>query len=100
MNDPRHEAVDDRRVERWVYSGELPSDVDRVGVAITDVLQAAGRVLDQTGATDALGDVLFQASDGQWYVLTFEAVLSPADADYVRDSLSIAEEEVADDQDG
>ena len=101
MNLTTDKPLSDGRVERWVYSGQLPSAVERVGVSLTDVLQAAGCVLDRAGATDALGDVLFQAMDGQWYVLTVEAVLSPATSDWVRDSLAAADaEEVSDDQDG
>jgi len=77
--DTADQATDSRRVEKWVYSGELSSEVERVGVTFDEVLHAAGRVLDRNSACEMIGDVLFQGTDGQWYTLTVEAVIAVAD---------------------
>lgn len=70
-----------------MYSGELSSEVEHIGVTFDEVLHAAGRVLGHNSACEMIGDVLFLGTDGQWYTLTVEAVMAVADPDYVRDSL-------------
>jgi hypothetical protein len=89
--DTADQAADSRRVEKWVYRGELSGEVERIGVTFDEVLHAAGRALDRNSACEMIGDVLFLGTDGQWYTLTVEAVMAVADPDYVRDSLANAE---------
>lgn len=72
------------RVRKWIRCGELsPSNT-----AIEDVIQNCGRALDHNGAPDILGDVLFQATNGKYYVINVEAIIQEANPEYVKDVLA------------
>lgn len=77
------------RIKRWLKSGEihLPCYTER------DLLEKCGRALDHSCASEILGDVLFEGTDKEYYVVTVEAVVQKANPDYVKEVLKELEEE-------
>lgn len=71
------------KIIRWHNSGEIGEVA-----TIDEALEAAGRCLDAAQSHEICGPVLFQGEDGEWYVITVEAVVAKAHPDYVRDELS------------
>jgi hypothetical protein len=71
------------KVKKWVRNGELEKCRTQ-----EQILEQCGRALDANCAYDILGDVLFQATDGKYYTVTVEAVVSPANPEYVKDILA------------
>ena len=70
------------KVTRWIRKGELglpDEDCDT-----DDILEGAGRILDNNCVSDNFGDVVFEASDGRTYVGNAEFVLSECDPDYLQ----------------
>jgi len=70
------------KVTRWIRKGELglpDEDCDT-----EDILEGAGRILDEACVSDNFGDVVFEASDGRTYVGNAEFVLSECDPDYLQ----------------
>ena len=77
------------RVKKWIYSGELDSKIkDQEGI-----LEQCGRALDRACSSEILGEVLFQATDGKYYVITVEALIGKANPEYVKDCIERAKEE-------
>jgi hypothetical protein len=72
------------KVHKWIRSGELNSK-NRTQASI---LAECGRALDKNNACDILGDVLYQATDGKYYVINVEAVIQEANPEYVTDVLN------------
>lgn len=69
------------RVKKWIYSGELnPRVKDKDGI-----LEQCGNLLDSACSHEILGEVLFQATDNKYYVVTVEAVIGRANPEYVKD---------------
>jgi len=76
------------KVKRWIRSGEL----DPAMTTQEEIIEACGNILDHNCAYDLLGDVLIEGDDGKFYVVTVEAVISEANAEYVKDVLKEEEE--------
>jgi len=71
------------RVKHWIRTGELNS-CNRTQKSI---LEECGRLLDKACTPDILGDVLFEGTDGKYYVITVEALTQEANPDYVKQIL-------------
>lgn len=72
------------RVKKWFESGEL----DSRNLKQDDILDECGRLLDKAYSHEILGQTLFQATDGKYYTITVEAVISEANPEYVKDLLT------------
>jgi hypothetical protein len=77
------------RVKKWLSTGELVAELKTQG----SILEACGRLLDTSCSHEILGEVLFQATDGKYYVITTEAVIGKANPEYVKDCLQRIKEE-------
>jgi hypothetical protein len=72
------------KVKKWIRSGEL----NRRNRTQASILKQCGRALDKNNACDILGDVLYQATNGKYYVINVEAVIEEANPEYVTDVLN------------
>jgi hypothetical protein len=77
------------KVKKWIHSGEL-NNKNRTQASI---INNCGRLLDDSCSHEILGEVLFLATDGKYYVITTEAVLGKANPEYVKDALERIKEE-------
>ena len=77
------------KVKRWLKAGELdPKKVDQ-----DDILDDCGALLDSAYSHEILGDVMFEGTDGKFYVITVEAIISEANPDFVKEALEDLDEE-------
>ena len=81
-------------VKKWIKSGELNEDC----VTQEDVLSNCGRLLVDSCSHEILGEVLFEGTDGKYYVITTEAMIQEANPEYVKEALENLNSE-EDDQD-
>jgi hypothetical protein len=72
-----------QKIERWVQSGEIGEVA-----TIDEAIERAAGCLDAACSWDICGPVLFQAEDGNWYVITVEAVTAKAHSQYVKETLA------------
>ena len=72
------------KVKKWLRTGEL----SRSNKTQAALIEECGRALDKNNACDILGDVLFLATDGKYYVITVEALIQEANMEYVKDLIS------------
>ena len=79
------------KIVKWLRDGDaLSAD----GIENTeDLLGAAANALDSACAHDIMGEILFQADDGKFYVGCVEFVISKANPEYVKDVQKELEEE-------
>ena len=80
--------MDDLKIKRWLRKGEFSEDAKTIG----DVIYEAGELLDGCEASEIVGQNMFQAEDGQWYVATVEVVVGKANPKYVKELLAEGEE--------
>jgi hypothetical protein len=66
------------RVKKWLSVGELSG----MPKTQAEILEQCGNALDHCCSHDILGDVVFKATDGKFYTVTVEAVISECDASY------------------
>jgi hypothetical protein len=71
------------RVKKWIRTGELDKNK-----AQKEILEDCGRLLDEAYSHEILGEVLFLATDGKYYVITVEALIQEANPEYVKDVIS------------
>lgn len=73
------------KIVKWIRDGNdgLSSRVEDDD----DLLDAAGRALDHACSWDIVGEVLFLADDGKYYVGCVEFVISDAHPEYVKEML-------------
>ena len=78
------------KIVKWIRDGNdgLSSRVEDDD----DLLDAAGRALDKACSWDIMGEVLFLADDGKYYVGCVEFMITEADAEYVLECLEEDEE--------
>ena len=72
------------RVKKWISTGELVAELKTQEA----ILEACGRLLDASCSSEILGEVLFQATDGKYYVITVEALIGKANPEYVKDCIA------------
>jgi len=72
------------KVKKWLRTGEL----SRSNKTQAALIEECGRALDKNNAYDILGDVVFLATDGKYYVITVEALIQEANMEYVKDLIS------------
>jgi hypothetical protein len=60
-------------VEEWFLTGELSSDLERIGVTSSEILTGMGALLDRANTCEIPGDVLFRATNGKLYTIHVEA---------------------------
>jgi hypothetical protein len=77
------------KVKKWILSGELD---DRMKTQSQIIVQC-GNLLDKACSGEILGEVLFQATDGKYYVVCVEAMITKANPSYVKDCLERMKEE-------
>ena len=58
-----------------------------------DLIEAAADALDSACASDIMGEILFQGTNGKFYVGTVEFVIGEANPAYVKDVLQQIEDE-------
>ena len=76
------------KIKKWIRTGELdPCITDSEGI-----IEAAGAALDKNCAYDILGEVMFEADDGKYYVVNVEASILEANPEYVKQVLEEDEE--------
>ncbi|MHA2279688.1 MAG: hypothetical protein ACXAC5_02175 [Promethearchaeota archaeon] len=71
-----------QRIKKWIRSGEIGELA-----TIMEVMQRAGTLLDKSCAEEIFGSVIFEAEDGQVYVLNCEGHLGVINLNYLRDVL-------------
>jgi len=76
------------RIKRWLKSGEIgmPCNTEK------DLLEKCGRILDHACAYEILGEVVFEGTNKEYYVVTVEAVVQKANPAYVKEILREREE--------
>lgn len=81
-------------VEEWFQAGELASDLERVGVTTSEILEGMGALLDRANTCEIPGDVLFRASDGKLYTVHVEAEIVEVapDDDWALETIAAARE--------
>ena len=72
------------KVKKWILTGELDDTIKTQA----QILDRAGSLLDKACSHEILGEVLFQATNGKYYVVTVEAVIGRANPAYLKDSLA------------
>jgi len=79
------------KIVKWLRDGDgLSCD----GINTSEgLLECAGNALDNACAYDIMGEVLFLADDGRYYVGTVEFMICEANPTYVKDVLDNPEEE-------
>jgi hypothetical protein len=77
------------RVKKWIHSGELDTDDGTE----KKILDHCGSLLDSAESHEIIGEVLFQATNGKYYVVTVEAVIGLANPEYVKGAKARAEAE-------
>jgi hypothetical protein len=78
-------------VKEWITSGELNPKHKKLASIIED---CAG-LMDASCAADILGGgILFKATDGKYYTITVEAIVSEASDWFVKDTLKEKADEV------
>lgn len=71
------------KVKRWIQTGNL----DHKHKHEDDILDDCGRLLDKAYSHEIIGDVVFQATNSKYYVITVEAVISRCAPEYLHDLL-------------
>lgn len=71
------------RVKKWICTGELSACKTE-----KEIIEQCGRLLDRNCSGEILGEVLFKATNGKYYVVTVEAVIEEANPEYVKDALA------------
>lgn len=74
------------RIVKWIRDGNEGFKAQKIETQ-SELLEAAGRLLDKSYSGDIVGDCVFKASDGKHYVGTVEFVLSECSPDYLADLL-------------
>ncbi len=72
------------KIVNLLRSGELPDNL----ADTNELLAEAGELLDDSYAHDILGEVVFLAEDGEYYVATVEVVIGKAHPQLVEDLLA------------
>lgn len=74
------------KIVKWIRDGHdgLSSRVEDD----EDLLDAAGRALDKACSWDIMGEILFMADDGKYYVGEVEFVIVEANPEYVEEVLA------------
>jgi hypothetical protein len=77
---------DNLKITEWVCDGH--EALSASGITDTDeLLDSAANALDHACSWDIMGEILFKAEDGEYYVGTVDFVISKANPDYVADKL-------------
>jgi len=79
-------SKDKLKVKRWIRDGEL----NAVNMDQDSILENCGALLDNACSHEILGDVVFEGTDGKFYVVTVEALISEGNPEYIK---SVLEEE-------
>jgi hypothetical protein len=77
------------KVKRWLKAGELDPTIFEQD----DILENCGNLLDASCSHEILGDVMFEGTDGKFYTITVEAVISEANPDFVKEALEDLKDE-------
>lgn len=78
------------KITQWVIDGNV--GLARQGITTEDeLIEAAGRLLDKSCSGDIVGEILFRADNGKFYVGNVEFVISEASPEYVADAMRESE---------
>jgi len=80
----------DMTVAEVVSEGEI--NLAR-GMTVDQILESCGRNLDSANSWDIQGVVLFKGSDGEWYTITTESMISIASTEFVDSILEESQDE-------
>lgn len=78
-------------VKEMIACGEL----DEKSKDNEDIINQCGTLLDRSCSHDIVGKVLFKATNGRYYTVHVEAIISPADREFVNQVLEEIEEDKA-----
>jgi hypothetical protein len=79
---------DNLKITEWVCDGH--EALSASGITDTDeLLDSAANALDHACSWDIMGEILFKAEDGEYYVGTVDFVISKANPDYVADMIRL-----------
>jgi len=73
--------MNDITIKKFLNRGELPDDAD----SVDDILDCAGRAIDESHVTGSLGKILFADDRGDLYAVTIEAVVQKLNPSIVQD---------------
>lgn len=76
-------------VKRWLRTGELSEHLK----SQSEIIEECGRALDKACAYEIVGEAVFEATNGKYYVITTEALIDECNPEYVKDLLKEIEEE-------
>lgn len=77
------------KIKQWLKSGEFEGTEKDTKAVIT----SAGQMLDSASTPEILGTNLFEGSDGRYYTVTVEAVISEASEEFSSDILQELQDE-------
>jgi hypothetical protein len=70
-------------IEEWIHDG-YGGDISDLCVTVHDLLEVAGRRLDKAYSHEIMGEILFKAEDGKYYVGHVEFTVDEANRDYLK----------------
>lgn len=70
------------KITRWISSGEIGEEK-----TVGGVIEKAGRLLDKSCSEELFGQVIFEAEDGNTYVLNCEGCIGQINPEYLEDML-------------
>jgi hypothetical protein len=69
------------KIRKWLRTGELTGEPKTVA----KVLEQAGNALDRCESHEIMGEVVFEAEDGQVYVGAVEFVIDKINPEYLKE---------------
>jgi len=70
-------------VKRWLRTGELSEHLK----SQAEIIEECGRALDKACAYEIVGEAIFEATNGKYYVITTEALIDECNPQYIKDLL-------------
>jgi hypothetical protein len=77
------------QVKKWINCGEINPDA----MTQDEILESCGNLLDHSCSHDIVGEAMFLATDGKYYVITVEAMITKANPAYAKDFLKRMKQE-------
>lgn len=63
------------KIDTVMYDGNMPGGFE-AGISLTQIKQMCGEILDENCTHEILGCPIFKGSDGKYYKIDVEAVIS------------------------
>ena len=81
------------KITEWLDEGNLSGNVHDEIKDTDQLMEAAGRALDACYSHEIVGNVIFKGEDGEYYVMTVEAIIGKANPDFIREFLEEQDQE-------